>query len=173
MKKAILLSLLLLSIYQVKSQGIYIDFHNSTLKPEGPVGFENTVVAQSMNMGASTIVSYSVSGGGSTVGKPVLTDIMFQHASSANSAIFNWSVTAGQQFQNVDILFTKLVNGNPTIVYKISLENVILTSYSLAAADDCSSCAFGQESISLTYTKITWNDPINKVIKSYDRITNK
>lgn|GEM_PF-6437609 len=171
MKKILFAVILVACFCQAKSQDIYIDFKSPTLiKGEGATGvYSSMIYAEAVNMGLAN--AGTLSGPGTGTSAPDFSDIVFQHKTSINSPIFSWAVATAQPFQNVEILFTKLINGNQTVTYKVKLEDAYLTSYALSSTNDCASCAFGYESISLTFRKITWEDPINKVTRSYDRST--
>lgn len=139
--------------------GIYIKFSDAAFKGEvtGSPAFSSFMPAYSISYGQAIQVSTS-GGTGQVASKPSLSDISFLRDGSLNSPTFAWFSSLGKHIASAEIDFVKVVAGVETIIYKVTLENVIITSVSTSGSNDCNTCAFGQESVSLTYTKITWLD---------------
>lgn len=170
MKKNILILIFSGFIFPAFSQQnptIFLKFNDNTFKGESDlIGFESSIPALSVSYGVSNVVV--TSGGGSGAGKAKFTDFNFLHTGSLNSPIFNLYVANGKRIPKVEISFIRNSSERAVVVYKVTLEGVGITSVSTATNADCNNCSIGVESISLSYTKITWEDLQNNVKASWD-----
>lgn len=149
--------------------GIYIKFSDPAFKGEvtGSPNFSDYMPAYSIAYGQTLPVTMNTSGG-QMISKPKFSDISFLRDGSLNSPTFAYYSANGKHIASAEIDFVKMVAGVETIIYKITLNNIIITSISTSATNDCNTCAFGQESIGFTYTKITWQDIKSGTSASYD-----
>lgn len=147
---------------RAQNDQILIKFFEPNISGESLlVGYTEYVQALSVNFGVSNNVAIG-SGGGTTAGKPAFSDISFVHNGGKNSPTFNLYVANGHIIPTVEIVFLRSSGGGkPSVIYRITLTNVIFTSVNTSATDDCSSCPFGVENISLFYSKIKWDDPVS------------
>ncbi len=176
MKKILFAFLLLLAGEFVFSQssGIYLKISDAAFKKEVTGGsFDGFLNAESVSFGVATAVAPPTGGGGQTAGKPSFSDVSFMHQGNFNSPTFNLFTATGKHIQSVDINFVKLNSGGtPEITYIVKLENVTFTSVS-TSSNDCSTCSFGIENITMSYAKITWTDKATNTVHSYDIATAK
>ncbi len=154
--------------------GIYIKFSDPALKGEitNDPSFSAYMPALSISYGQATPVSTGGGGGGQGTGKPSFSDLSFMRDGSLNSPTFALFSAMGKHIATAEIDFVKVVAGVETAIYKVTLNNVIITSVSTSGSVDCNTCAFGQESVSLNYTKITWLDVKSGTTHFYDIATN-
>lgn len=146
---------------------ILIRFSEPTITGESTLtGYTDYVQALSVNFGESTQVT--IGAGGVSKGKPDFSNFIFVHNGNKNSPLFNLYVANGKTIATAEIVFLRTINAKPTVIYKITLTNVILTSVNTSGAGDCSSCAFGVENISMFFTKIKWEDPVSNTSAVWD-----
>ena len=152
--------------------GIYIRLSDPSFKSEvtNNPAYSGFIPALSISYGQSTPVS--TGGGGQIPGRPNFSDLSFMRDGSLNSPTFALFSAMGKHIATAEIDFVKVVSGVETTIYKVTLNNVIITSVSTSGTSDCNTCAFGQESISLTYTKITWLDVKSGTSHYYDLAAN-
>lgn len=138
----------------------------STLK-----GYQDYIPVIAANFGISSAIGTRIGGGSPTI-KPSLSDFSFVHNGSRNSPIFNFYVAQGKTISKVEIVFLRASGvGAPTMIYKITLNDVIISSVNTSASGDCSSCAFGVENITMNFAKVKWEDPVNNIWREYDIAT--
>lgn len=177
MKKILLILFFSGFIFSAFSQGnatIFLKFSDDAITGDSfQEGFESFVEALSVSYGVSNPGAAGGAGGGGAT-KANFSDFNFLHYVSSNSPIFNLYVANGKNIQKVEIFFWKInQTGQQSLAYIVTLEGVTVTSVSTTTSADCNLCAVGVESISLSYSKITWEDQKKGIERNWNIATNQ
>ncbi len=172
MKKLLIIAFCIPIYFQSQSQGIYLKTSDTNLQGESTdPGFTDQIECSSLNYGVSN--TFDLGGGGTGTGKPKFTDVSFIHEGSKNSPWFNLYTANGKVISSAEFSIVRLIAGKSTVVYSIKLNDVHVTSVVTAATGECTSCAFGTETITFEFSKITMKDLISGTTITWDLAANK
>jgi type VI secretion system secreted protein Hcp len=149
MKRSLFVFLLLAcSTFQL-SAAIYMKFPGIDGEATAS-GHEKEIEIGSINLGIARAVT-APTGGSSTreASAPTISEISITKMMDISSTLFMMSATAGKGQDNVVISLTATDKGELFTYCKITLSNVLVSSYSVSSGGDRPS-----ESLSLNFTKI-------------------
>ena len=162
MKKInILAALLFLATMGFSQQGIFLEV--GALQGDQAEG--QTVLAYSGGISNSG----SIQTGGGGAGKANLQDISATLTAGKMSMAFLESVTKGTHFPEMKLKFYNL---SKKLYYQITLTDVLVSSVSFGGSCGTNPCATQTENVSLSYSKIKWEDFANGTSYEFNIATN-